>query len=536
MSRIFITIAAFIFLIAGCGGGSGDGASGNSSQPVVTNGPTVTLDPNGITPLAAVIEMETDIPTTVVLTISDGTSMREVAFNNAATMHSLPVLGLLPNSDYSIDVQVVDVDGAGVSATDQTGPLNVITSPLPTDFPNIEVHASQPDKMEPGFTLLDKYTLRGSTGGSGEEQYSIILDSEGQVVWYSTSGGNAMKQLPNGHLSFRPGSNVVEMDMLGSIISKFELVDPGFGLHHELSTTSDGNYLSTTHDTVTFDDYPVNYTDPAPRQVAEIETDPIVEFAPNGDMHRVWRLEDILDRTRIGYYALGPFRTVGLDWAHVNAVVHDPRDNSIIVSVRHQDAVVKFDRETGALIWILGPHDGWSPEFHKYLLTPVGSDFSWQYHQHAPMLTGSGTILLFDNGNNRAVPYDGKDPVENNVNYSRGVEYDIDEDAMTVSQVWEYGSDTSPRLYAASVGDADWLPVTGNALLTFGATGYVDGVETTSLGFGTLIARVQEVTRDVSKELVFDVSLSTSDPEFGFAIYRSEHIPSLYSPDVVITE
>lgn len=35
----------------------------------------------------------------------------------------------------------------------------------------------------------------------------------------------------------------------------------------------------------------------------------------------------------------------GRNWAHVNSVNYDPNDDSIVVSVRHQSAVVKITRD-----------------------------------------------------------------------------------------------------------------------------------------------------------------------------------------------
>lgn len=43
-----------------------------------------------------------------------------------------------------------------------------------------------------------------------------------------------------------------------------------------------------------------------------------------------------------------------MDYVHVNSVAVDPKDNNLIVSMRNQYAVYKIDRETGAIIWILG--------------------------------------------------------------------------------------------------------------------------------------------------------------------------------------
>ena len=61
------------------------------------------------------------------------------------------------------------------------------------------------------------------------------------------------------------------------------------------------------------------------------------------------------------------------DWAHANSIFYDASDDSIVLSFRHQDAVVKFSRESGELIWILGTHEGWKDPWKPYLLEPQAS-------------------------------------------------------------------------------------------------------------------------------------------------------------------
>ena len=56
------------------------------------------------------------------------------------------------------------------------------------------------------------------------------------------------------------------------------------------------------------------------------------------------------------------------DWAHTNAVVMDDSERYVIASPRYQDAVVKIDLETSELVWILGNHDDWGPEWQDFLL------------------------------------------------------------------------------------------------------------------------------------------------------------------------
>jgi arylsulfate sulfotransferase len=496
-----------------------------------TLGPSLTMDPNGVTPLAGVVELTTDVSTRVTLTISDGSDSWVREFAEFQTEHYLPILGLKPDNSYSVEVIVTDqADESLVLAP----LLPAVTGPLPVDFPNINVLFSDSTKMEPGFTLLDKISRGGSTTPDGTLPiYTIIVDNAGDVVWYSTLGAGVMRQLSNGNLFYRVyrAVNVFEIDLLGN--EKQSVVLSVGLLHHDLFPTTNGTLLSLTSETVVVDGFPTSDANPnAPTQTANIEDTPVVEFLSDGSLLNTWKLTDILDPTRIGFDSLDS-RSVGLgfDWAHANAVLYDPRDDSIIVSVRHQDAVVKFSRSTGNLEWILGNHDNWPPEFQPFLLTPVGAPFEWQYHQHAQMITSSGTLLLFDNGNYRASPFDGRVPIPDDENYSRAVEYAIDKERMEVRQIWEYGAQIEQNYYSGSLSDADWMKNTGNVLITSSVTSWLGGVSSGSLGMGRSHARIIEVDHNTPAEKVFEMAVFNTTPNSRIRLYRSERIPDLYPLD-----
>ena len=151
-------------------------------------------------------------------------------------------------------------------------------------------------------------------------------------------------------------------------------------------------------------------------------------------------------------------------------------------------------------------------EFGDFLFNPTNdSEFFWSYHQHAPVFTPENTILFWDNGNHRASPFDPKLP--NDENFSRAVEYIIDEETMDITLVWEYGQFTEPTLFTPFIGDADYMPETGNILITFGG-----------LVAPQLSARIIEVTHETPAEKVLEIFVADS------IVYRSEKLPSLY-PD-----
>ncbi len=498
-----------------------------SARNVVT-GPTLTMDPNGVTPLAGVVNLTTDVAVRVSLSISDGVDTWGVEFPELRQDHSVPVLGLKPSTAYTIEVTLIDQAGQRQKLTPA---LHATTGALPANFPKVGVFQSDPSRMEPGYLLLDK-TRRPLAPSS---EYSMIVDNVGQVRWYSTvAGHDGMRQLPNGRLLLL---NSHEVDLLGNVIETRTLDVPGLFLHHDMYPMQNGNFLSLTLEKVVIPNYPTSEVDPnAPRQTLEVTSDAVVEFGPDGSLKNTWHLHEMLDPTRIGYDSTKPGFPLfdSPDWSHANAVFHDPSDDSILVSIRHQDAVIKFSRATGQLIWILGPHDNWGPAFQPYLLKPIGTPFEWQFHQHAMKVTPYGTLMLFDNGNYRASPFDGVVPTPDLQNYSRAAEYYIDETTMEVRQVWEYGALADWRMFSASQGDADVMPLTGNVVLTMSDTRHIAGWPSADWGLGFAHTAIVEVDHGTPPQKLFDMRIYDPNPNARTWVYRSERIPSLYGADVLI--
>ena len=154
----------------------------------------------------------------------------------------------------------------------------------------------------------------------------------------------------------------------------------------------------------------------------------------------------------------------GRNWAHVNSVDYDETDDSIIISSRHQSAIIKIGRDK-KVKWILGSHEGWKTPYQDKLLQPVdkngkpikceGSkcegDFDWTWTQHTGWKVRSelskGDVIYisaFDNGDARGM----EQPALPEMKYSRAVVYKVDQKKMTVEQVWEYGKERGHAWYS----------------------------------------------------------------------------------------
>ncbi|CAN0501221.1 unnamed protein product [Phaeothamnion confervicola] len=111
--------------------------------------------------------------------------------------------------------------------------------------------------------------------------------------------------------------------------------------------------------------------------------------------------------------------------------------------------------------------------------------------------------MCFDNGNHRALPFDPSVPHEEN--FSRAVEFAVDEDRRTVRQVWSYGDGPGERLFAGFQGGAVRLPKSGNTFVTYGGICSIGGKPADEPDGADTRARLIEVTPD--KRVVLDVEI-----------------------------
>jgi arylsulfate sulfotransferase len=81
------------------------------------------------------------------------------------------------------------------------------------------------------------------------------------------------------------------------------------------------------------------------------------------------------------------------------------------------------------------------------------------------------------------------------------VEYRIDEEGMTIEQVWQYGKERGTDLYSPITSDVDYLPQTGNRLITSGNI---------RAGAGVARATIVEVTYP-NNQVVFEADIEFKD-------------------------
>jgi arylsulfate sulfotransferase len=411
-------------------------------------------------------------------------------------------------------------------------------------LPPIRIAHCDPSRREPGMML---FNVRGDSRVAGNESHQgwlLGIDRVGAIscIHESDLPVQGVRRLPGGNLLVTIVDGLVlEMTMAGAIVRQWyatgryhDRVPPKNGIpveaetfHHGVNLGPDGNLLLLSMEIREFDDWPGSVTDPnAPCERAKLIGDIVMEVRPDGSKANEWRLLDMLDPYRVTYGSRAAYWVQRgypgtNDWCHANGTAYDARDDSILVSLRTQDCIIKFDRRTGVLRWILGAHGNWKAPWSDKLLTPVGP-LSWNFHQHDCSITPSGTILCFDNGNHRALPFAPAVPPEEN--FSRAVEFAVDDATGTVRQVWSYGDADGERLFAGFQGGAFRMPKTGNTFITYGGICLVDGKPANEPNGADIRARLIEVTPE--KEILLDVLIGggPDDPK-ALSVFRSEWVP-----------
>ena len=502
--------------------------------------PAISANPNPRVPLAAVLEFATDAPTRAIVEVSGpGRSWQARVEERMCTEHRVPLVGMRPGETCAVRVATEDRDGNRAEAPE---PLSVTAPPLPDDFPPFEVTACVPEKREPGAMM---FNIRHSPAAERLPDYGVIvaIDREGEVVWYYRidEAVGDVRRLANGNVLYVADGRICEIDPLGDTVAEWYAegrwrdktppagaVPVATGMfHHAAIELPSGNIAVCSMEIRDIEGFPLSEEDPhGETETARVVGDVIVEFARDGSVVNEYRLFDLLDPRRVCYGSRAAYWVHRgypdtCDWSHTNGLAWD--GSGFIASLRHQDCLIRIDRESGGLDWILGTPANWRPPWSDRLLRPADG-LEWQYHQHDCSVTPAGTLMCFDNGNHRTTPPDAK-PDDADC-YSRAVEFAIDRETRTVRQVWSRGP-RHDRIYSTFQSGSYRLPATGNTFINYGGLCTVDGVPSGKVFAGHCKARLIEVTPGSPGETVFELIVddrSSEDP-VPWSSFRTEHFP-----------
>ena len=389
--------------------------------------------------------------------------------------------------DYTFSVAINQQAGAVASVAVPTStPVSAIPMALtaPQDIPHYTVSVNSPSTVGEGDIFVAPFYWGGSTVGS----YLLILDNNGQVVYYKPVGdqlsGFDFKVLPGGYLTYYDQKDSVHVIMNSQyqVVGTYPAENGYTADLHDFIMTPDGYVFLMGYDTQTIDMSKIVTGGNPSAQVTGVV---IQELDPSQNVIFEWRSWD--------HFAFSDsninLTTQVIDLVHGNGIALT-NDGSLLLSSRNLNEITEISLQTGSIIWRLGG---------KNSTFTFVNDGGFAY-QHDIAVLPNGDITLFDNH--------GTDPAPA---ASRALEYKLDLTNKTATLVWEFVH--NPPVFSDYTGSVERLP-DGNTLIGWGDAATAQGY---------VFSSITEVTPD--NRVVFELTFDKP-----YVSYRAFRIPWAGTP------
>jgi hypothetical protein len=353
-----------------------------------------------------------------------------------STDHSQLLLGLKANTPYYY--RVVTWDGADAGRSDTK---EVRTGYLPPGVPSFEVEGTGHDEFM-------------AVGTVGRFRSAVILDPDGDIVWYS------LDESILDHYRVRPsldGTGVLynNADVSGTPSSDSELVYLSFDgserraisvpfLAHDFVEHPDGTIAA-----LVLEDRETNGT--------VVRGNKIVEIDLEGNQTDAWTSWDCFD------VETHPGDASAVGWTFTNALDYDPNEDAYYVGMHNFSSITRINRATHECEWVLG-------STAATIAFAQGSRSFLHQHQFQVLPDPEGRENFF-----RILVMDNDGPLVDST--SRVVEYEIDLETNVATEVWSFIS--TPSVYTYVLGEPVRYP-NGDTFINWSAAGQLERVTANS--------------------------------------------------------
>lgn len=323
--------ALLLPLLACSGGGSGGDSAGTrqgAAEPIEVE---VAVDDE--VPTVVHLDWSTEVETGAQVSWSQegGPSGVETA-PEAGPSHSLSLVGLKP--DRLLNVEIL---GGGPEGEDfESGPLTVQTGSLDPALPTLGLTEAG-GGPQPGVTVLSVVRAEGGLGGEGA---AVMLDADGEVVWFhllpagAGSTSSALDVDREAVLALtEEGLLRVPLDGAEPVLTEVEDV------HHDFTQLPDGTVAVLAREV---------------RHVSgrDLRMDTIVELDAEGGSTQVWSAWEHLEALGLEDADLET-ADHGRDLTHANALDYVESEDAWLLTMTNLPGVVLVDRPTGEVRWSL---------------------------------------------------------------------------------------------------------------------------------------------------------------------------------------
>lgn len=415
-------------------------------------------------------------------TTNYGRSTWQVASGPNGGAVKVLVAGMMGQTLYHLRAKVVLDNGATYADSD-----HACTTGTPPPTSPVQVTMANGATPQPGIEIWN-------TSVPSTVIQAFATDLQGNVIWsYLYQGATVdliqgIQLLPNGDMlmliSYLSSvtvngklglvNDIREIDLAGNTVRDISMDDLNAKLAASNLRDADGNvynFKSFHHSVLALPNghwvmlttYNKNYTNlPGYPGTTSVIGDAIVDVDQNNKPDWVWNTFDHLDVNR------HPMNFP--DWTHANDLAYSSDDHNLLLSIRHQNWIIKINfldgTGSGDVMWRLG-------EGGDFKLVGGTDPTDWFYAQHGlsyftPNTTGVFRLGLMDNGNDRIFP-SGQvlckpfSPVTANC-YSTVPVLEVNENNMTATLVTHY---VPPPSYFTFFGGNAELLANGNIHANF---------------------------------------------------------------------
>lgn len=365
---------------------------------------------------------------------------------------------------------------------------------LPPDFvlPAVEIKS----KPAPGYYFLG-YIASSSSETIG--QYAFVLDSNFNAVAYKRVGdaGGRMPinvmQAPTGLITHwerlkgaGPDSQAPGVYVSDTAFTAIDSI-PNVGesdMQGVFEACANGNYLLIQLKDVAPRDFSLDFEGGEPN--GKLTSSNVVEYDAEKNIVFYWRSVDHIPIEN----SYANLKQPSIAFTHFNKATLD-RDGALLVSCKPLSSILKIDRLSGDIVWTLG---GKGNDF-QFVGEHEENAPTYFSSQHDPTRLANGNLMIFDNGS------------QHKPQYSRCVEYALDEENMVAEMVWEYRR--SPDVYGKGNGSCQRFD-NGSTLVGWGDASTEGGPGATEI--------------DSEGETVFEMNFP-----LGFKSFRALKYPYIIS-------
>lgn len=303
-----------------------------------------------------------------------GDSLVEHLAGNTLT---LPIFGLYNNYENQVDVMLTYSDGSYDSFT------KPLTTEAYIDPESIFDQLIKKEEISQKLTY-SYFMLKTQVHGA------FIFDVDGEPRWNVSDIPSALGVVfdDNKIISASYKGDEVYTHSLTGDSSHFTFDYPGYSdvtFHHELEYGRDGLLVT------------INGTKNG-EELANLESIAL-EVDLDGNVLHEWNFAQIIaDYMEANGDDPSNFVRLGKDWFHMNSLIYDESDNTLLVSSR-ENFVIKVDYDTSEIKWIFGDQTKhWYIDYPSLQELALATDEYKPIGQHALSIVDGDHLMLFNNG------------------------------------------------------------------------------------------------------------------------------------------